>query len=33
MGETDDLERERMRQAIDETFRALMRAEVHVHKY
>ncbi len=33
MPETYDLPRERMRWAIDEAFRALMRAELHVHKY
>ena len=33
MPETYDLTRERMRWAIDEAFRALARAELHVHKY
>lgn len=33
MPETYDLTREHMRWAIDEAFRALMRAELHVHKY
>jgi hypothetical protein len=33
MPETYDLAREQMRWAIDEAFRALMRAELYVHKY